>query len=80
MYDQKISEEYLMARLQVTETQVKMAYYSGAIPLTIDPEPFIQHWEALLKKQRARKQLNETAPDGLQMQCADLCVAYIDRR
>jgi hypothetical protein len=42
-------------RLGVTETQVEMAYYSGALPRTIDPEPFIQHWEQKLIAQRAKQ-------------------------
>jgi hypothetical protein len=44
--------EYLMARLQVSEIQVEMAYYSGAIPKNIDPEPFILHWEKRLIARR----------------------------
>lgn len=42
-------------RLGVTETQVEMAYYSGALPPTIDPEPYIQHWEQKLVERRAKQ-------------------------
>jgi hypothetical protein len=41
-------------RLGVTELQVQMAYYSGALPPTIDPEPYIKHWEQKLADRRAR--------------------------
>lgn len=45
--------EALAARLGVTTTQIGWAYYSGALPKTIDPEPFIQHWEEKLAKRRS---------------------------
>lgn len=46
----------LMTRLGVTRTQVEMAYYSGAIPKNIDPEPYIKHWEQKLTDRRSRVQ------------------------
>lgn len=49
----------LMTRLGVTKTQAEMALYSGAIPTTIDPEPFIQHWER--KLQVRERQVNDNA-------------------
>ena len=53
----------LADRLGVTETQVQMAYYSGAIPKNIDPEPFIQHWEARLLERRAQNKPKVTIYD-----------------
>lgn len=55
----------IMARLQVTRTQVEMAYYSGALPKTIDPEPYIKRWEEKLAERRSRNKPIGTINDSL---------------
>jgi hypothetical protein len=61
-----ITVQDIMSRLNVTEKQVEMAVYSGAIPppdtiisnAWMDEEriqPYLDHWDARLKRKREKE-------------------------
>jgi hypothetical protein len=61
-----ITVQDIMSRLNVTEKQVEMAVYSGAIPapdniicnVWVDEEriqPYLEHWDSRLKRKREKE-------------------------
>jgi hypothetical protein len=48
-----MKDDEIKARLNITDMQLEMAYYSGALPKNIDQELFLDFWERKLVKRRA---------------------------
>ncbi len=48
-----MNDDEIKARLNITDVQLDMAYYSGALPRTIDNEIFVAFWERKLIKRRS---------------------------
>ena len=63
-----MKDEAIKKRLAITDMQLEMAYYSGALPRNIDQEIFLQFWENKLNKRRAERRpktsiYDETLPN-----------------